>query len=284
MPLPENFMASSFSLLAWNILHGGARRTAAIALRLLDHAADVIVLSEFRQTMGGQLRALLAEHAWEHQICSDPPRGRNGMLIASRVPLVRGVQPPTEFSGRFLHAQVAGAGFPLHILAVHAPDSFDQSPARVTRQAAYWRFILEVARPLAVEHALVLGDFNTGRHRTDEAGRTFRCTELLGQLCTDGYTDAWRHQNPSARDFTWFSHTGGGFRIDAAYASRQLLERLHHAEHLHAPRTAGESDHSALRLEFRGDFAGFRTPRVYAAASREEKTSLFDVENPRLPS
>lgn len=277
-------MVSTFSLLAWNILHGGSRRTAAIALRLLDHSADVIVLSEFRSTMGGQLRALLAEHGWEHQICSDPARGRNGMLIASRVPLVRGVDPPPEFCGRFLHVRVDGAGVPLHVLAVHAPDSFDQSPSRVTRQAAFWRFVLDVSRPLAGGHALVLGDFNTGRHRADEAGRTFRCTALLGQLCTDGYTDAWRHQNPGVRDFTWFSHTGGGFRIDAAYASRQLLKNLHRAEHLHAPRTERESDHSALRLEFWGNLAGSEAPRTCVGAAEHEKTSLFDVENLRLPS
>jgi exodeoxyribonuclease-3 len=274
MPSPDRL-----SLLAWNILHGGgAKRAASIALRLLEIAPDVLVLSEFRTTMGGQLRALLAEHGWEHQLCTDPTTGRNGMLIASREPIRAASAAPAAFAGRFIHVTHLSTG--VDIVGVHAPDGFDRS----SRQAAYWHHLLDVAKPAATGPCVILGDFNTGRHRQDEAGESFQCTALLGQLCTYGYRDAWRQLHPQDQDFTWFSHQGGGFRIDAAYCSPPLLDALVSARHIHATRTAQESDHSALWV----DFSRFSTLKSHVQepdlCTDAENQGLFVVEKPRLPS
>jgi hypothetical protein len=41
-------------LLTWNLRHGGgARRMPWITLSLLEHKADVVVLTEFRRHVGG---------------------------------------------------------------------------------------------------------------------------------------------------------------------------------------------------------------------------------------
>lgn len=231
-------------LLAWNILHGGSRRMPEIALALLEQAADVIVISEYRRTMGGQLRALLAEHGWEHQLCTEPHLGKNGMLLASRHRLVERrapVDPPVD--GRWVHAHLPG--LPLDVIGIHAPDG-QTDP---TLQTAYWRYLLDTTRSLKDVPCVVLGDFNTGRHKADEAGKTFRCTSLLGLLCTHGYADAWRLLHPQTREFTWFSHTGGGFRIDAAYITAPLTGGLRSASHVHALRQSGASDHAPIMIE-----------------------------------
>lgn len=251
-------------LLAWNILHGGSRRMPEIALALLDQAADVIVISEYRSTMGGQLRALLREHGWEHQRCTEPARGKNGMLLASRVPFlppppdhVEPADPPVD--GRWLHAEVASpdpAMPSVHVIGVHAPDGHGDR----TLQTAYWRYLIDTAKRLRDKPCVLLGDFNTGRHKADEEGKTFRCTSLLGLLSTYGYADAWRLLHPQTREYTWFSHKGGGFRIDAAYISAPLAGTLRVASHAHALRESGVSDHAPVVIQI--DPAGaMNTPR-----------------------
>lgn len=236
-------------LLAWNILHGGSRRMPEIALALLEQAADVIVISEYRSTMGGQLRALLAEHGWEHQRCTEPARGKNGMLLASRLPLLP--EPPTTrprpdppVDGRWLHAAIDTPS-PIHLIGIHAPDGHGDP----TLQTAYWRYLVETACAHKDDACVVMGDFNTGRHKADEEGKSFRCTSLLGLLCTYGYTDAWRSLHPQTREYTWFSHKGGGFRIDAAYVSAPLAGRLTGARHAQELRAAGISDHAPVVIE-----------------------------------
>ena len=77
-------------LFVWNILHGGgSRRIPHIALAILDARPDVVALSEYRRSMGGQLAGVLADHGLKHQLCTDPPGRKNGVLLASRVMVAR---------------------------------------------------------------------------------------------------------------------------------------------------------------------------------------------------
>src|SRR5262245_45388589 len=72
-------------LLTWNLRHGGgAARMPRIALAILSHRPDVVVLTEWRRTTGGQIAGVLADHGLKHQVCTDPPHGRNGVLVAAR--------------------------------------------------------------------------------------------------------------------------------------------------------------------------------------------------------
>lgn len=232
-------------LLTWNILHGGGpRRVPEIVLTLLEHDADVIALSEYRASMGGQIRAILAQHGWAHQLCTDPPPRTNGLLLASRFPIERIQTSPPPSPQRFLAAQTGG----LDVVVVHIPEE-----RHSTRKPAAWRHLLGQARALRDRDTVVIGDYNTGRHRLDEAGSTFTCTALLGKLATMGYVDAWRSLNPVAQEFTWFSHEGGGFRIDHAYLSPSLAGRLLGARYSHVERKARLSDHSVLTVELSGD-------------------------------
>ena len=232
-------------LLTWNILHGGGpRRVPETVLTLLEHDADVIALSEYRASMGGQIRAVLAQHGWNHQLCTNPPARTNGLLLASRAPIERITTPPPPSPQRFLAAKTAG----LNVLVVHIPEE-----RRSTRKPAAWRHLLGEARALRNADAVVIGDYNTGRHRLDEAGSTFTCTALLGELATMGFIDAWRSLNPVAQEFTWFSHKGGGFRIDHAYLSPSLAKKLVDARYSHVEREARLSDHSVLMVELSGE-------------------------------
>jgi exodeoxyribonuclease III len=233
-------------LLAWNILHGGgSARMPLIALAIVEHAADAVILTEFRTTTGGQIRAILAEHGWAHQICTDPGRGRNGILIASRSPLdpADAACPSAVAPGKAIEASIPALG--LRLLAVHIPCD-PPFGARDPARAYVWRDVLRTARARRDQPCAVIGDFNTGRHHLDEDGASFSHTASIGKLASMGYLDAWRSRHPEGREPTWISHTGSGFRLDHAFLSRPLAARLQDAWYSHRERELRISDHSAL--------------------------------------
>lgn len=228
-------------ILTWNILHGGGpARTPAIGLAILAHRPDVVVLTEFRTARGGQLRAQLADAGLLHQQASPVPEGKNGVLVASRLPLDPGSPTNGLPVGRWL--AVRSPTLDLGIHAVHVPD--DTQPAA---KAAAWQFLVSHARTGRETRSIYIGDFNTARHGPDSPGRHFHCERLLGAFCSLGFTDAWRCRHPHAREDSWVSPLGRG-RLDAAYLSPPLTGHLADAAYLHHDREAGLSDHAPLLL------------------------------------
>ena len=130
-------------IMAWNILHGGGRnRTPRIALALLEHAPDVVVLSEFRTTTGGQIAGILYDHGWKFQVNSDPGPGVNGLLVASRNPIEPGESPPGGLpSARWLDVNFSSGD--LSLTAVHVPDSSFGGAEAQARESAFWHGILK---------------------------------------------------------------------------------------------------------------------------------------------
>jgi exodeoxyribonuclease III len=237
-------------LLTWNLLHGGgARRMPAIALSLLEHRADVVVLTEFRRTTGGQIGGVLADHGLTHQVSTDPPKGCNGVLIASRAPIARTAVPrngraPASTARRLAAVEIPDLG--LSVAGLHIPPDGPESGREAVFQSA-----VELARSRREEAFLQIADFNSGRHHQYEEGATFTCTRLLGQIATYGYVDAFRACHANAREFTWYSHEGQGFRIDHAFLSGPLAPRLSECRYSHRERESGLSDHSALVVTLR---------------------------------
>lgn len=262
-------------LFFWNILHGGgSNRIPEIALALVASDADAIVLAEYRTTLGGQLRGVLADHGWEHQACTEPPEGRNGLLIASRRPLA-----PLGLTGAASHAgppektpaappsqRLLAIRFPAcgtALLAAHVPPL----EARDGEAQEVWRRLIDLAAAQAATDTLILGDLNAGRFFADEAGtggprRLHKDppalervgAESLGRLALLGYADAWRAANtrenaPISREFTWFSHLKRGVRIDHALASPSLLPRVTGVRYEHALRETGHSDHAPVVVD-----------------------------------
>ena len=239
-------------LLTWNILHGGGPRMPRIALELLERDADVVCLTEFRPGIrGGQLRGVLADHGYSHQHATAAAPRRNGILVAARTRL----HTPREVSPKLVTLDLPDAD--LGLTVAHLPDARRGDARAEARKSAAWHAVLDEARGRRTRHHAVVGDFNTGRHRLDEAGETFTCTALMGQLRTLGYRDAWADGAGGAAPSTarrapvatWTSHTGAGFRLDHSWCSGPLSARVRTAEYVHAPRLAGLSDHSMMVVE-----------------------------------
>ena len=132
------------------------------------------------------------------------------------------------------------------------PGSSERPGVAKTR---FWDAILQSAFDRKAEPFLFIGDFNTGRHRMDELGKTFVCAEHFERLTQSGWIDAWRHFNGACLEGTWYSRFPGGrkgnpFRLDHAFVSPALLPRLRNCYYSHSEREAGISDHSMIVVEF----------------------------------
>jgi exonuclease III len=237
--------------LTWNLRHGGgARAMPRIVLTLLEHAPDVMVLTEFRVHTGGQIAGVLADHGWRHQATTSPPQGVNGLLVASRTPL-RVVSPPTVAAlpdhGLIRSRRAIEVEFPdigLALAGVHITCD-----GKGLGREAVFQHVVAAARRRRGEPFVLLGDFNAGRHGADEAGATFSCTRCLGELAAMGYADAWRMVCGGRREYSWYGHDGAGFRIDHAFVSGPLRGAVRRCEYSHRERSSGLSDHSAMLLE-----------------------------------
>lgn len=243
-------------LVAWNILHGGGtKRTPEIALRLAELSPDVVVLTEFRRTTGGQIAGVLLDRGLCHQCWTDPEPGRNGVFVASRTPIELGdPAPDPTFRNRWLDVRLTDAN--TWLTAIHAPDTHRSNAEGVQRQASFWQYLVTLAESRKQGRMLIAGDFNTGRHRLDESGETFTGSWFLGRLSTLGFRDAYRLIEPSKRGKTWSSHTGSGFRIDAIWASSELRTTVKNVWHDLAAMEARTSDHAPVVAEFGGVFQG----------------------------
>ncbi len=113
-------------------------------------------------------------------------------------------------------------------------------------------FLVQKAGEAPRARTVACGDFNTGKHHVDEAGRTFFHAASMTELETVGLFDAWRHVNgEAAREYSWFSTAGNGFRVDHFFVGGELRDRVEDCHYSHVPRVEGVSDHSVMTLRLR---------------------------------
>ncbi|MEZ6244334.1 MAG: endonuclease/exonuclease/phosphatase family protein [Phycisphaerales bacterium] len=240
-------------LLAWNIQHGGGpRRSPHIALALLEARPDIVVLTEFRGARGGQLAGVLHDHGLPHRLTSYAQPTRNAVCLCSRWPLLPAEDSALfadrpDLARRWLDARIPDLD--LRVTGVHVPDAARADAHATAHKSLFWQRLNLSAAASTNENRVILGDFNTGRPALDEQGRTFTSAAHLGRLETLGFADAFRLLHALTREYTWHSPTGSGFRLDHAYVSPSLKERVRRCEYAHEHRESGLSDHASLSLE-----------------------------------
>jgi exodeoxyribonuclease-3 len=224
-----------------NLQHGGGARVKGLCEALGRLDADVLVLTEFRiGQRADALTAWLRERGYGQISHGGPPEKVNSVLVAARDGVIR--PRPLPVASTHAHRVVELTVGETLIVGVYFPCNMIKD--------RFWRaeFLPYVASRVG-EQCMVIGDFNTGKHRIDEDGATFFSADCIDALESDGWVDPWRARNPVAREFTWFSHTGNGFRLDHAYASPALVHRVAAAWYDHTPREARVTDHGALVVE-----------------------------------
>lgn len=234
-------------LLTWNILRGGSKkRFNNIIKTLISHNADLIVLTEYWEGKGGVIRKALNEEGWIYQLESDAPAKTNGILIASKEPVkeVEYNYELPEATHRWVEIRVKN----LNVLAIHIPVA----GAKNWDKESFWKKVMKYADEMKDTNTVIIGDYNTGL-KVDAEGAPFMCMEYMERLIELGWTDAWRTVHGAKNEFTWYSSTRSGthngFRIDHAFLTNSVKEKLVDAYYSHVEREVKYSDHSALIVE-----------------------------------
>jgi exodeoxyribonuclease-3 len=188
-------------LLCWNIQQGGGRRLPRIVEEISAYDADVVAVTEYRTVPGIVLSAALQERGFAYFENTNPTGNQNGIAVFSRTPMLR---TRTEFAPadslvRWLDIELPEYGFGIGVLHIMAAASGAKSPATVAK-TRFWEAVLEAAKARLDEPFLFIGDWNTGAHLLDEAGKTFVCTEQFGRLSGMGWIDMWRRQMRARRN------------------------------------------------------------------------------------
>jgi exodeoxyribonuclease-3 len=222
-----------------NIRHGGGRRGEVLAAFLKSLRPDLVVLTEFRRgATGGLLQSRLSEFGLTAQASAATRPAQNSVCIASAVPME--IVPFPALPGdehRLLMAKIGE----LRLIAAYFPQEEAKRPV--------FEHLRVHGIPALSTLGVIMGDLNTGMPFQDEAGQTFFCADAFADLLRDGMVDAWRMRNPAAREFTWYSARGNGFRIDHALCTPALDRRIQAIAYMHQCREERITDHSALMLD-----------------------------------
>ncbi|NDR56985.1 endonuclease/exonuclease/phosphatase family protein [Aliiruegeria sabulilitoris] len=222
-----------------NLRQGGGPRIGALSDWLLKTESDVLVCSEFCRNRAGSVLAEALELGGFKGFVSKTRTTREyGVAV-----FARGDPSPLDLKtadvdvGRIVGCIIGGVS----IAGVY----FAQKDAKRT----LFEFLLSPQNGLGDNH-LVIGDFNTGLHYLDEDGATFSCADQFKELTNSGFVDLWRKTNGAkTREFSWVSNRGGQYRIDHAFATKAISDRMSRCQYDHSTRPK-LTDHSALSVEF----------------------------------
>jgi exonuclease III len=230
-------------ILSLNLRHGGGKRIPAILTYIAEQSPDVFIASEYRQgKTGAALRGGLEDLGiGTFRAAPADNHLTNGVLIAARAraaPVTLNPQPQRHDRHR-----IAGLQLPsVQILGLYF--------ANLKAKHSLFDFLLQLPQ-LEQTPCLLVGDFNTGSHHRDEPGTIFHCADKFDRLVGNGWSDLWRARHgDAAREYTWYSRTGNGFRLDHALANPSAVPFISSCHYDHSTRD-GISDHSAVVLETR---------------------------------
>ena len=222
-----------------NIRHGGGQRTDQITELLISFHSDVLVLTEFRNNKNGdKIKTKLLDHGYNH-FFSPSNQPINTVLIALKPNALNlNIKDLSEKdSQRACLVEIDG----LKIMGVYF--------AQKNEKRTLFQTLLQDANSLLSCNSLIIGDFNTGLPYKDEEDKTFYCSTEFEQLNEIGFIDTWRSRHQDKCEYSWFSQSNNGFRIDHAFASGKLNPSIQLIQYDHSPRERKITDHSALVID-----------------------------------
>lgn len=251
-------LGATLRLLTWNIQSGGGSRISAIVDEIFRLDPDIVGLTEVRY---GNLEALcrsLNQRGYEYIETTCSAGSTNSVLLASKLPLKAIDEPIAHDQERWLPVEVVGHS--LQLLCVHIPggtdNKFDSDGLGMSgkkRKELLWDEVIRYARKHRDQKVVLLGDLNTGLPE-DAQGTPFVLSDYIRVLRLEKYVDTWRHLNPKAREYTWYtkrrnnetssSEDYNGFRLDYLFVSPSLRDCIVDAKHVHEVRINKVSDHA----------------------------------------
>lgn len=220
-------------ILNFNIKFGGQTRTPEIINYLLSNEFDLIVLTEFIMNDNGKeiMRRLSNEGYKTH---ASNEQGYGSFIASKNDFILKNVQD------RWVEVYIPKID--LYVLAVYVPDQ-PGAPKNL-----FWKKILEYAAKNIEKNVLITGDFNSCTRDDSSNGTEYYAKDLM-KLDDLGYIDVWKCYSEDESDrYTWFYHSGDGFRLDYAFISPKLNVSLESVSVYNDSlvRTSKVSDHSPV--------------------------------------
>ena len=230
-------MSESFRLWAWNIRQGGGSRANQIASVCAAQRADVVVLSEFRNNDAGDLiRTKLLLAGYRCQVVTDADARINSVLIASK----------EAGSSQLFHDLSYDYPYGVARLDLEACSVYGLYLPHKKKHRLFDLLEDDVKR--RDRPAILAGDWNTGINGVDQKGNSFWYSDRLEDFERIGLRDCYRAVHPDARDYSWWSPGGNGYRYDHIWASETLVAQVEDCGFDHEQRESGLSDHSPMFL------------------------------------
>jgi exonuclease III len=258
------------------------KNVRTVAKAILSQEADIVILTEYRDTpeTGGIIKAALESRGYQSYV-SNPGLDKNGTLMAFSehvrehydIHVVDNFNIDKEqldeiYFYRWLDLKLVSVngGEDIEVLGIHVPDVKTQDgdgrlDKTFTYKKMFWEALIRFGQEKMGlgENVIILGDFNTGLNTVDKepgAGDFYlsKCMEtFLALRDAHGrkWVDAWRkfHRRQSQVDYSWYMPGGKGFRLDYAFLSPALGDKLKAVRFSHLERENGLSDHSMLIVE-----------------------------------
>ena len=233
-------------LLTWNILQGGGKRAVGIADELEAINPDIVTLHEFRNGKSAPIILdALNKLGLDHQQLAQSSAAKNTVMVAARVPFDTHEWADDLDPTLCVHAQFQlseSSLDTLDIFAGHLPQKRAQVPYLDT---------LGKLSASEFEAALIIGDLNCGIPFEDSETKSFVNTHMFQNLLRNGWADSWRTRNPDAREYSWISSRGNGYRYDHCLATEKADKLINKIGYLHNVREERLSDHSAMLIELK---------------------------------
>lgn len=224
------------NILTLNIRQGGGIRIPGILAYLIEQGADLLCLTEFRHgPKGEKISDGLDAAGYRFRSAPDVPANLNTVALFSKQEIVASdIQIPASIRQHLIPALIGD----LLVIGVYFPQGEAKAPV--------FDWLLGVSQAQLARKAILIGDFNTGLHKVDEEGSTFKCAERFQALLTLGWRDAYRETHGFHRAYTWVSNRGNGFRVDHGFVSPAI--GAVRADYDDSTRSTGVTDHSAMKL------------------------------------
>jgi exodeoxyribonuclease-3 len=249
-------------MLSWNVNGLRAVIKKDFVAAMLAENVDVICLQETK-AQDDQVHAALEGLDGYQVFCNSAvKKGYSGTAILTRRPPLA-VRNDIGIEEHDQEGRVIAAEYPdYYLVTVYTPNSGSELKRLGYRQG--WdRAFLQYLKQLETHKPVVVcGDLNVAHTAMDLARPKENYNKAAGYMQEeiDGMTnllsadlvDTWRHLNPEARKYTWWSYRAGarernvGWRIDYFLTSKVLAGKIRQADclnHVHG------SDHCPVLLE-----------------------------------
>lgn len=243
---------SKIRILFWNIQNPSLQRTANQIEWIDEINPNIIVLTEVKDSKGFEnIKGGLEFREYEVVY------NRNDSYFTAIA--LRGIKyiekdfRLKKSSERVLLLELETIVGKINILGLYAPSNGMDEQKMLLKKEFHDDFISQLNKKFGLNNNnsnfIIGGDFNVLQPNHKPRDHRFEKWNYFYQFLEDiGLVDIYQYLNPGRMEYTW-EFQDMHQRLDYAFVSRSIIERVIKCEYLHYPRVKNLSDHSALVIE-----------------------------------